>query len=333
MVKARPDSKNVAELAATYFTLGDSAKALPLAQFAWDHVKDPNIGINLALILKDLGRHEESFRVIEHAYQLNPDDFYIRLGYGEGMLKAGFWKQAWPIYDNARPTQQGAAMDLSIPHTCKEWNGEDISGKGKLLVINEGGTGDRISYARWLPTLTDMGIDWIFYPYSALQSFFERIFPPERLVKDGEQIIPDPVYWTTSFALPAKLGATPGTIPPPLKLTATPENIEKYKFTRTDKLPIVGICYEAAEMHQGGRKVRSLTEGEAMRLVCMTGDWAHWIRLKRGVKVPYPGGNIPFETWEDTVGLIHNLDGVVTVDTAIMHLAGAMVKPMAVPLS
>ena len=328
--RTRPDFAIVADLASVYFTLNEPEKALPLMYAVWNHTRQA--GTNLAIILKDLGRHEESARIMEEAYWLNPDDHYTRMGYGEALLRAGLWKEAWPIYDNARMTQQAAAQELGLSHEVKEWQGEDLPEGHRLLVINEGGAGDRLSYARWLPELTKRGINWIFYPYEHLFSFFARIFPPERLTKDEDEI-DNPTHWTTTFALPAVLGATPTTIPPPLPFTATAENIEKYRFNRTDKLPIVGLCWEAAEKFQGGRRVRSLTEGQAMRLVCMTGDRMHWVNLQHGHTMPFPVTNIPFQTWEETAGLVHNLDAIVSVDTGIFWLASSMLKPTALLLS
>lgn len=331
LCQVRPNSLNFAELAACYFTVDRPEDALPLAQKAWDKNRNPNIGMNLGLILKDLGRHDESLKIMEETYQLNSDDFYIRMGYSEGLLKAGHWKQAWPLYDNCRPTQQGAAADLSLPNSVREWNGEKLPEGHLLLVINEGGTGDRISYPRWLPELTKRGINWIFFPYAELWDFYERIFPRESLAKDGDDI--NPTHWCTSFSLPAKLNCGPTEIPPPLSFSALPDSIAKYKINRQDDLPVFGICYEAAELFQGGRRVRSLTEGQAMRLICMTGDKVHWVSLQHGKQMPYPVTNLPFSTWEDTAGLITNLDAVVSVDTGVMHLAGAMNKKMAVLLS
>lgn len=327
----RPTSLVLHDLAVAYFTVGQPERALFLAQAAWHKNRQWSIALSMGLILKDLGRHEESLEMIEAAYHLQPEDDYVKLGYGEGLLKAGLWSQAWPIYDRARPTQELAAIDLRLPHTIREWDGKPLGAKDQLLVINEGGTGDRLSYARWLPQLTAMGIDWKFYPYAELFSVFERIFPREKLVADGDDV--NPTHWTTTFALPAKLGATPTIVPPPLKVTATEDAIKKFHVEQSDTLPIVGICYEAAEQHQGGLRVRSMSEGQAMRLVCMTGNIIHWVNLQYGKRMPHPVVNPDFKTWEDTAGLIHNLDAVVTVDTSVMHLAGAMGKPMSVLLS
>jgi hypothetical protein len=324
---------SVGELASCYFTLGDSEKALPLAKQAWDwDRKNSALAMNLAMIYKDLGRHEESFHVIESAYWMNPDDFYIQLGYAEAMLKAGFWKRGWTLYDNARPTQAGAAIDLRIPANVPEWNGQPLKDTEKLLVINEGGMGDRLSYARWLPKLTEMGVPWLFYPYAPSFPFHERVFPRELLVADGDEI-DGFTHWATTFSLPSKLNCGPLEIPPPLPFTAPPEKIQQFTIKRVDTKPVIGLCFKAAEMFQGGRTVRSLNASQAMRLRCMTGDIIHWVNLQFGEPQDPPIVNPHLKSWEDTAGLIHNLDAVVTVDTAVMHLAGGMKKPMAVLLA
>lgn len=330
----RIDVSSLANLASCYFTLGEPERALPLALQAWNHNrKDAGFGTNLAMIYKDLGMHEESFRTIEIAYWNNPDDFYTRLAYAEALLKAGFWTQAWALYDNARPTQLGAAQDLKIPANIPEWDGKKLPEGHKLLVINEGGTGDRLSYPRWLPKLTEMGIDWVFYPYAELYPLFERIFPPERLVKDNDSITM--THWTTTFSLPAKLNVSPREIPPPLRFVPLPDRAEKYKINRpeNDKRLVVGLCYKAAELFQGGRTVRSLNPAQAMRIRCQTGDLIHWVNLQYGEKLDYPAINPEINDWEDTCALISELDAVVTVDTGVMHMAGGLNKPTAVLLS
>lgn len=326
ILSLRPNSTIAGDLAGCYFTVGESEKALPLALAAWDKNKHPSMGMNLALILKDLGRHDESFKVVQEAYWINPNDDYIRLGYSEALLRKGFWRQAWPLYEHARPTQLGAALELELPSECKEWNGESLSEDHLLLVINEGGAGDRWNYARWLPELTKKGINWRFYPYSVFFNFFERVLPRQQLMIDGEKLKNPPTHWATTFSLPAKLDAVPTQIPPAIPFTAKPEIAERYKFQTFDGLPVVGLCFEAAEKFQGGRRVRSMTEGQAMRLATMTADRVHWISLQHGKKMPYPVQYVPFETWEDTAGLLSALDAIVTVDTGTFWLASAMGK-------
>jgi len=333
LIKYRPTPENVGNLAARYFTLDDAEKAYPLAKLAFDaQPTNEFLGINLAMILKDLGRHEESADVIYRVYHEFPDNYYARLAYAEALLKSGFWTKAWPIYDNARPTQQGAAQSIGVPLGVKEWQDQVIKPGEKLMIINEGGTGDRFTYPRWIHKLTEMGIDWYFYCHEELYSIYARIFPVERLIKTNDKI--EMNYWTTSFALPARLNATPNTVPPPLVITPDPEIRSKLSLNKPiDGIPTVGICWSAAELFQGDRKVRSLTEGQMMRLVVSTAYRIRWVSLQFGVKAPYPISNIPINNWEETIAIMDQLDGVVTVDTGVMHLAGAMRKPMRVLLS
>jgi tetratricopeptide (TPR) repeat protein len=325
------DPISIADLGGCFFTLGDVEEAYKYTKHASEIIKDAGVLMNLGLIYKELGRHAESVHCMEEAYWLNPTDNYIRLGYAEGLLKAGFWKQAWPIYTHARPTQQGAHDDLRLPKEVVEWKEGPLPVGHRVIVINEGGTGDRFSYARWLPELTRRGIDWVFFPYDELFPFFERIIPRNQLVKNGDEIVA--THWTTTFSLPAVLNIGPKEIPNPLLLAALSEKVDKYKFKRIDKYPAVGLCWSAAELFQGGRKVRSMTEGQVMRLVCSTSDIIHYVNLQYGIKMPQPVINVKINDWEDTAGLIANLDGVVSVDTGVMHLSGAMQKKMATLLS
>lgn len=332
LLSRRPTTHAAAQLASIYFTIGEIEKALPLAEMAYKRdPSNPIIAVNYGLILKDAGRHEESAYVMQDAYYTNPEDQFIKLAYAEALLKCGLWTQAWPIYDNSRPTQRGAAEFVGVPLGVKEWQDEIIKPGEKLLVINEGGSGDRFTYPRWLKELDKRGIDWVFYTFDELRPFYERIFPKEKLVSDDEDMKAD--YWTTAFALPARLNATPNTVPPPLLYTPDPERRKKLVLKKPDGVPVYGICWKAAEMHQGGKTVRSMSEGQMMRLVTSTAYRVSWVNLQFGVKAPYPISNLPINDWEDTASIIDQLDAVVTVDTGVMHLAGGMNKPMYVLLS
>jgi hypothetical protein len=100
-----------------------------------------------------------------------------------------------------------------------------------------------------------------------------------------------------------------------------------------DGLPFVGLSWNANELFQGGLKVRSLTEGQAMRLVCMTADKVHWVNLQHGHKMPYPVTNVGFESWQDTSVLMNACDAMVSVDCGSLWLSLAMGKETAVVLT
>lgn len=326
--RTRPTAQTVCNLAATYFTLGETERALPIGKQAVALApRSPDAWFNLGMMLKELGQWEESAKATKKAWELDPGHSYRRMAYTESLLRIGKWKGTWALYDTSRMTKEGAAQSVDLSLDVKMWDGKEAV--GELLVLGEGGVGDRINYTRFLPELTRRGISWKFYGAGELYPFYERLswIPADRLIKDGDDI--QPTHWSTIFSLMANLDITPEEVPDfPAPYTADPKLVKQFAFERTDEKPVVGLAWFGAELWQGGRKIRSLTDFQAARLVCQTTDKVHYVNLQHGYKAGYPVTNIPFRTWDETAALIANLDGVVCPDTGTMWLAAAMGKPV-----
>lgn len=327
--------KTVTDLAICYFILGDSPAALNLAKIAFE--KDPNnarvVG-NLALIAKDLGHFLAAYQSFKMAYEdLKSDDHLIALGYAESLLVRGRWLDAWPIYENARDSREDSVIAAGIPDIVKPWNGK--SKVMELLLIDEGGLGDSIAYSRWLPVLTEKGVNWKYLPWDIMRGFYERASwcGPERLLSIGQK--PRSSHWTTTHSLPSIFQATPESVPAyPEPLRVMPKFSMKYRRDKqVTPLPVVGLCWSGDETRHGGRKVHSMSEGQAMRLICKTDHLVHWVNLNFDRKLPEPAMNISFDGLEELAGLIDNLDYVVSVDSAPAFLAYAMGRKLAVILS
>src|SRR5579859_1779673 len=179
--QVRPTPQTVTDLAATYFTIGETERALPLAFRSVEMVPNNSAAwLNLGMMLKDLGRWEETERAVKRAYELNPKDGYTRMAYTETLLRRGKWKGTWALYDTCRQTKEGAAQGVDLSLDVKIWDGKEEV--GELLVLGEGGTGDRINYTRFLPELTRRGINWKFFGAGELYPFYERLpwIPSDR---------------------------------------------------------------------------------------------------------------------------------------------------------
>jgi len=339
MNRLRPNAQNAINLACVYYTLGEGHKALAAANtvveaLAGDDVKVPaNLKstaiFNRAMFLRGFGRFEEARRGISEAWALDKSSAYVGMAEAEELLREGNWAEGWKLHNSVRGTREGAALALGLGEECKYWDG--VEHPRHLIVINEGGTGDRINYTRWLPELTARGISWSFFCFDELAPFYERLpwIGKERIIRESDktEFSPPPSHWTTTFSLPGPLGAKPNAIPPYPSPYRPPEHA--VKFERTDKRPIVGLAWSANELFQGGLKVRSLTEGQAMRLVCLTADKICWVNLQHGHKMPFPVANVEFETWQDTAILLDAVDALVTVDCGTLWLSLAMEKPTA----
>jgi hypothetical protein len=348
MLALRPDdAETMSNCASCLFTLGENDEAMRLYPEAYSlNTASSAIAMNYGMVLKDLGMFAESSRVVAHAYNLDPDNFYLRLGWAESLLRNGNWRDAWLLYDEARPgTKFGARDMLSLSDEIKLWKGEPlVAPENKLLVIGEGGTGDRITYSRWLPELTKLGIDWCYFPdcqqpIPGLQSLFERVpWLQGRLKKFGEGY--EVSHWTTVFSLPAALMAIPTTIPEfPSPFLPHPELAARYKINRIDNLPVYGLIWGANELFEGGMKFRSLLESQAMRLVLSTADLCHWVNCWMGdahgnnFKLGLPVYNPKFDDWSETAALLSNMDGIVTTDNGAGWLAQALGVPCSLLLS
>jgi tetratricopeptide (TPR) repeat protein len=334
----RPSQQIISNLAATYFTIGESERAIPFGQKAVElNPNDHGSWLNLGMMLKDVGDHEGSAEAVRKAYEMDKTHPYKRLAYAESLLRRGEWTpETWRLYDTSRLTKEGAAQSIDLPLDVKMWDGKEAV--EELIVINEGGAGDRINYTRFLPELTRRGINWKFWPGNetspGLCPFYERLpWIGDRLLKENDPITPS--HWTTTFSLLANLAITPETVPAfETPYTTDPALVGKFELKSPDSLPVLGIAWSAAELWQGGRKIRSLTDFQAARLVCQTADKAHYVNLQPGYKAGYPVTNVNnYKTWQDTAAIIANCDGVVAVDTGTFWLSVAMGKPTALLLS
>lgn len=328
----RPTVENINNLVICYFTLNDLKTAISLAQLAFSKdPNDPNTSMNLGFILKDLGEWDRARDCFKVAYQVADEKEYVRLAYSESLLMDGKWEEAWPIYDTARASKEQSALTIGLSMDVKPWNGKQKV--SELLVIDEGGIGDRITFCRLLPELTKRNIPWRYFAFPELRGFFERASwcGSDRLIGVGSKA--EQSHWTTLVSLLANLNITLDYVPQlPESFTVLPKFKMKYRLART-KLPVVGLCWQGDESKHGGRKIHSLTEGQAMRLVCKTDHLVHWVNLQHDHTMPNPVENVKFDGWEELAGLISNLDGVVSVETGPMCLAHALGKPLTVLLS
>ena len=344
----RPDeSEALQNLASCLFTVGENDEAMKIYPLAYDmNTSSAAIAMNYGMVLKDLGKFAQSAKVVEHAFNLDPDYFYLKLGYTEGLLRNGNWRDAWPLYDEARPgTKQGARNMLQVPFEVELWTGQKLEPpNNKVLVIGEGGTGDRITYSRWLPMLDKLGIEWNYFPDAnppipGLQPLFERVpWLKGKLKKWGDGY--DISHWTTAFSLPAAFDAIPTQIPKfPGPFLPDPEIKKRYELKSPDGKPIYGLIWGANELFEGGMKFRSLLESQAMRIVLATCDLCHWVNCWAGdthgnnFKLGQPVLNPKFENWEETAALLSNMDAIVTTDNGAGWLAQALDKPCSLLLS
>ena len=192
----------------------------------------------------------------------------------------------------------------------QEWSGQT---DGRLLVKAPQPYGDILYWMRYLPVLSEMGVDWKIVSNSSINSILDRLFPGRLIESSGE----DFDYWIPLQWLDGVLKRQAAHVP----IFATSAATQKYSFLRT-KAPCIGMCYEA------GDKQRSFLNLSDVSRIFKSVSNVSWVNLQYQKNCPSPALNVDFQTWEDTAAIISNLDAVVSVDTAVAHLAGGMGKPL-----
>lgn len=283
---------------------------------------NPFAWLNFACILRQCGMHEKAKLYAWNAYRNLPEDKKAGHVYAEELIREGQWLKAWPLCDKYRISKDG----VRIPE-LPEWRGEDIAGK-HLLIVCEGGRGDFLWLLRFIPMVTAKGIT---VSLAALEDIAASFGDHPYLGNANDDAHERPYdYWCSIFELLMWLEIDKPFWPGGPYILADEQaklraNILQAAAIASGSGPKkIGLCWDCGEAVDV-RKFRSLKREQAARLLGIGG--ITWISLQKGQKAPYPCLEPQLNTWKDTVAAIESLDLVVTVDTAVAHLAGAMGKP------
>ena len=97
----------------------------------------------MSLIYSNLGKFENSYKLIEEAYKLNPEHNTLCLIYSMNLLKQGNFKKGWELYDKSLKIKDNYYSNLPF------WKGEDLNEK-KIIVYEDQGIGDSIQFSKYL---------------------------------------------------------------------------------------------------------------------------------------------------------------------------------------
>ncbi|MGO8866345.1 MAG: tetratricopeptide repeat protein [Alphaproteobacteria bacterium] len=290
---------------------------------------------NLGNALRDLGRLPEAENSYRKALSLKPDDPGWRSNLGMLLLLAGRLEEGWHEYEWRRSTKQWPAR-----FTQPLWEGEAI-GERVLLLYAEQGFGDTIQFCRYAPLIPSKArvILEVPRPIVRLLSSLEGV---DQIVVEGDPLPPFDLHCPL-LSLPRAFGTTLETIPAKVPyLAADAASVSAWR-RRLEELPglRVGLVWagSARKSRPGANAIdrrRSITLDDFGGLASVPG--VSFVSLQKGepasqTRSPPPGLAIHDWTEElgdfaDTAALVEALDLVITVDTAAVHLAGALAKPV-----
>lgn len=206
-----------------------------------------------------------------------------------------------------------------------------------MVIGFEAGHGDMIQFSRYAIVLKDLGVARItLICHPGLKRLFGKLQDVDQVLSFAEEIPSDGWdYWSPPLSLPFYCG-TLSDIPAPIPyLCADPTSVEQWSRQLPDSRCRVGLVWKGSPRFENDAD-RSIPSLELLSpLWGVTG--VQFVSLQKGpgeaeAEQPPPGLNLfavggSLEDFADTAAIIANLDLVISVDTAVAHLAGAMGIP------
>ncbi len=252
------------------------------------------------------------------------------------MLARGAFEDGWPLFEARRDPRSPEALPApALPFP--EWTGEPLDGKS-LLVWFEQGFGDEIQTARYVPWLKDRGaarVSLVCKPQ--LAQLFATLPGVDAVIPASGHAQIDPHdYWVPPFSIPYRAGARLETIPAEIPyLAATLDRRVRWDRALPPGDLRIGLAWRgsAALKNDANRSLAGLSTLAPLWSV----PGAVFVSLQKGSgeeeadKAPPGQPIIPLGAgiadFADTAAIIDQLDLVISVDTAVAHLAGALGKP------
>jgi tetratricopeptide (TPR) repeat protein len=298
----------------------------------------PEVLSNLGLALCASGKNEEAIAAYREAIRLKGDYAEAHYYLGISLLLKGEFEEGWRENEYRWLIKDAR----SRPRKCNQpmWGGEDLNGR-TILLDAEQGFGDVIQFARYVPEVAKRGGRVILMCYAELVRLLRGVEGVEQICSRN----PPPAFdvHCPLASLPGVMGTRLDSIPAEIPYlnadVAFSEAWGKKIGPRGDRKR-VGLVWAGQPSHNRDME-RSVLLSQFGPLASR-GDVAFYSLQKgeaAGQASSPPAGmklvdfSADLRDFSETAGLISQLDLVITVDTAVAHLAGAMGKPVWVLLA
>jgi hypothetical protein len=249
-----------------------------------------------------------------------------------GDLRRGFelyeWRRKVPTLSRfMRQFEQPPLSDL-----------QSLAGK-TVLVHSEQGFGDTIQFCRYTTALRSRGANVILEVQHSLKLLMQELEGPSVVIAEGDPL-PQFDYYVPLLSLPFLFGTTIDSIPSPGKYLKSSDEKRTTWLSRlgSDATPRVGLAWSCSPpiMHGPDRSI-PLTEllpslPRGPRYVCLQKEIRESDKEALGSRLDIQVVHEDLGDFADTAALIDSVDIVISVDTAVAHLAGALLRPVLVML-
>ena len=288
---------------------------------------------------RSLGRFDDALADYRRVLSIEPEHVEARWNIALTRLLRGEWSEGWKDYDLRFRKRHNRARRPD--HPAPEWIGEPLSGKS-ILVSAEQGYGDTIQFIRFVPRLVAQGARVTVVASQRLHRLLSTIGKGITFVDSlppGAQYD----YQIPLMSLPRVFDLRTDTVPAEPYLEADHARSEIWRVRLGNGRFKVGLCWQGnpAGSIDNGRSVPlaeflPLTQVENLRVISLQRihglDQLNKRPRAMAIETPEHDFDCGADAFLDTAAMMQHLDLVVTTDTSVAHLAGALGRPVWVAL-
>ena len=296
--------------------------------------ESPSAWSQLGVLLACVDREPEAEQCYRRALALDEDYPRAQFNLAYILLRQGRFAEGWPLLES-----RWHFDNLTQPFDCPPWDGESLSGKS-VVIVSEAGQGDMIHFSRYAALLKDAGASRVAVvcPPSLRRLLAGLDGVDEVYVQHGAVPLSGWDFWTHPMRLPGLFGTDATNIPGAPYLAADPELARYWRGLLPQQGLRVGLVWKGNPHFENDaeRSLPSLHTLAPLAEIDHDG-MLHFVSLQKGdaegeALTPPAGMKLQaiaprLQDFADTAGVIANLDLVISVDTAVAHLAGALGKP------
>jgi len=300
--------------------------------------------INRGLVLQELTRLDDALASYDRAIALKPDRADAYWNKSWCLLMAGLFDEGWRLFESCKqnPALPDKTLFVTRSYPEPEWLGDaDIADK-TLFVYWEQGLGDTIQFCRYLPLAERLGARVVLSAQNGLHRLLRSLSPTIEIIDEAQT--PDRFdYHCPLMSLPAAFKTTVENAPAQTPyLRGEPERVENWRRRIGEEGFKIGVSWQGRKRRIDiGRsfavaELAGLSQIPNVRLISLQkSDGAEQLRsLPAGMEVESLGEDYDAgaDAFLDAAAVMQCLDLVITSDTALAHLAGALGRPVWVAL-
>ncbi|THD53799.1 MAG: tetratricopeptide repeat protein [Bradyrhizobium sp.] len=281
--------------------------------------------------LDEMGRYREALSSYEDALALQPHHADSHWNSAVNRLRAGDLKTGWVEYE-----WRWKMRSFQVKHWHFKqplWIGaEPIDGK-VLLLHNEQGLGDALQFCRYVPLMAARGARVVLEIDGPLKELLSGLTGVSHCISKGETP-PDFDFHCPLTSLPLAFDTTLDTIPSAVPYISVGAHATDWGARLDSHLPRIGLVWSGNPVHNNDRN-RSVPLRSLLPLLDVE---AQFVSLQKDIRssdevvlrersdILHLGPEL--QSFVDTAALIEHLDLVISVDTSVAHLAGALARPV-----